>query len=268
MNIDWVTVIAMIVNFLVLVFLLHRFLYGPILRVIDEREQKITRREAEAAAKTRFAEAEAARFREKESALREQANEHLEKARVAAEAEQRQLIAAARREVEATRRQWEKAFYRERDTFVQELRREMGRQACLIARRGLRDLAGADLEEMTWSVFMDKLQRLDPDEEAKLREALSRADRRAVARGAFAVSEKKLEHLRNNLAKRFPPGIDLDYEVSPGLICGLELDTGDYRLGWNVDSYLEGVEKRILQELEQGSQGEEQAQEKEAAPDG
>jgi len=35
--IDWFTVIAQIINFLVLVYLLKRFLYGPIIRVIDER---------------------------------------------------------------------------------------------------------------------------------------------------------------------------------------------------------------------------------------
>ena len=48
MLIDWFTVCAQIVNFLVLVALLKHFLYGPILRAMDAREQTIAGRLAEA----------------------------------------------------------------------------------------------------------------------------------------------------------------------------------------------------------------------------
>ena len=41
MQINWFTVIAQILNFLILVWLLKRFLYKPILNAIDEREKKI-----------------------------------------------------------------------------------------------------------------------------------------------------------------------------------------------------------------------------------
>ena len=41
MLIDWFTVCAQALNFLVLVWLLHRFLYKPVLAAIDARERKI-----------------------------------------------------------------------------------------------------------------------------------------------------------------------------------------------------------------------------------
>jgi F-type H+-transporting ATPase subunit b len=41
MQINWFTVIAQVINFLLLVWLLKRFLYKPILKAIDEREGKI-----------------------------------------------------------------------------------------------------------------------------------------------------------------------------------------------------------------------------------
>ncbi len=44
MLINWFTVLAQIVNFLILVYLLKRFLYGPIIRAMQEREKKIARR--------------------------------------------------------------------------------------------------------------------------------------------------------------------------------------------------------------------------------
>ncbi|MEO6949003.1 MAG: hypothetical protein ABI123_05190, partial [Ginsengibacter sp.] len=41
MKIDWFTVIAQVINFLILVWLLKKFLYKPILNAINEREKKI-----------------------------------------------------------------------------------------------------------------------------------------------------------------------------------------------------------------------------------
>ena len=44
MSIDWITVAAQVANFLVLVWLLKRFLYRPILDGIDAREAEIAGR--------------------------------------------------------------------------------------------------------------------------------------------------------------------------------------------------------------------------------
>ncbi len=44
MQIDWLTVIAQIVNFLILVWLLKRFLYQPVINAMDQREQRIAER--------------------------------------------------------------------------------------------------------------------------------------------------------------------------------------------------------------------------------
>lgn len=51
MLIDWFTVIAQVVNFLILVWLLKRFLYQPILNAIDAREQRVATELADADAK-------------------------------------------------------------------------------------------------------------------------------------------------------------------------------------------------------------------------
>ena len=51
MLIDWFTVSAQAVNFLILVWLLNRFLYKPILNAIDVREKLIATELADAATK-------------------------------------------------------------------------------------------------------------------------------------------------------------------------------------------------------------------------
>ncbi|MEZ4640979.1 MAG: hypothetical protein R2856_39490 [Caldilineaceae bacterium] len=64
MLIDWFTVIAQIINFVVLLLLLRRFLYGPIIRAMDEREHHIAEELAAAECKQQQAEQEARHYRQ------------------------------------------------------------------------------------------------------------------------------------------------------------------------------------------------------------
>ena len=77
MQIDWLTVAAQIVNFLVLVWLLQRFLYRPITTAMRRREERIETLLAEAREARETAEAEERRLEEKEADLDARADEIL-----------------------------------------------------------------------------------------------------------------------------------------------------------------------------------------------
>ncbi len=62
MLINWFTVGAQAINFLILVWLLKRFLYKPILHAIDEREKGIASQLAQAEAKVAEAQKSATTF--------------------------------------------------------------------------------------------------------------------------------------------------------------------------------------------------------------
>ena len=62
MLINWFTVLAQAINFLILVWLLKRFLYKPILHAIDEREKGIATQLAQAEAKEAEAQKSATTF--------------------------------------------------------------------------------------------------------------------------------------------------------------------------------------------------------------
>ena len=257
MIIDWYTIIFQIVNFLILVFLLRYFLYGPIIRAMDERERKIVQREEEAAAQKEEAAKEAKAYLRKSEELQEQEEELRDKARAEAEKEKHELLNKARREVDETRQRWEEAFEREKETFITELRRRIGQQACSVARRCLQDLADARLEELTWGLFLKKIAELSTDERSALQEALAEGGYKAFLRTVFDLPEKNIKELEAVLRKVINnrKSISLSAKTDPDLICGLELEAGGYRLAWNIDSYLEDVEEQILRELEQTAHG-------------
>lgn len=65
MLIDWFTVGAQTLNFLILVWLMKRFLYQPVLDAIDAREQRIAQELADAAQKQAQAQQEREEFQKK-----------------------------------------------------------------------------------------------------------------------------------------------------------------------------------------------------------
>jgi F-type H+-transporting ATPase subunit b len=103
--IDWFTVIAQIVNFLILVWLLKRFLYQPILRALDAREKRIAAELAAADEKKREAEKERDEFRQKNDEFEQQRSVLLHTASEEAHAERQRLIAAARTDADDLRAQ-------------------------------------------------------------------------------------------------------------------------------------------------------------------
>ena len=109
MLIDWFTVAAQVINFLILVWLLKRFLYKPVLNAIDEREKRIAAQLQDAEKKKAEALKEQADFQHKNEDIDHQRAALLADATNAAKTEREKLIAAARQDSEALRTKLEKA---------------------------------------------------------------------------------------------------------------------------------------------------------------
>ena len=99
MLINWFTVLAQIVNFLILVVLLKFFLYDRIIKAMDEREAKIRARLNEAKAKAKEAEQEADAFRSRNKELENKREAMLAQAKEEAEAHRKALTEQARHDV-------------------------------------------------------------------------------------------------------------------------------------------------------------------------
>src|ERR1700679_1486647 len=96
MLINWFPACAQAINFLILVWLLKRFLYKPILHAIDEREKGIAAQLAEAEAKKAEAQKDRDDFQHKNEAFDQERAALLQKATDDANAERRRLLDAAR----------------------------------------------------------------------------------------------------------------------------------------------------------------------------
>lgn len=253
MQVDWFTVGAQIVNFLVLVYLLKRFLYGPIIGAMDRREQRVTGRLREADEREEEAEERVERYRRKEQELEKAREERLEKAREEAEARRKELLDEAREDVEQLRERWREELEREKEALAGELRREVSTFVASALRRTLDDLAGASLEERMVGAFVERLGNLDGEARIELREALAGADEAPRVVTAFELPEAQQERVLEALAEVLGEGVEVSFAERGDLVCGIELRTPGTRLAWSVDGYVSELEERIGESLRERS---------------
>ena len=162
MSIDWITVIAQIANFLLLVWLLKRFLYRPILDGIDAREAEIAKRMVQAGKAQKKAETEEAAYRQQQSQLQLNQDALLKRALEATETQRDTLLAQARAKLEQEQQDWRKHLDQERQQFTAQLQRAGEDTLLQLTRKALHDLADETLEVAIVRHVSARLQAMQP----------------------------------------------------------------------------------------------------------
>jgi len=259
MELDWFTLIAQVVNLLVLIGLLKHLLFGRIVRAMNEREATIAGRLEDAARTRAAAEQEAQRFRTRRRELEEEREQVLAQSREQAEALRQELMDAARLEADNAQLQWLEALQRERQELLHEFRENLGQAVFTLASEGLKALANADLEEQILKVFVQRLQALEPEKREEIVAAVRDSDLEVELRTAFPLAPQAREQLSRSLREQLDDSVDVRFTTAPELICGVELRVRSHRIVWNLDSYLEGVQARVFEGLDESARKHAQA---------
>ena len=244
MLIDWFTVGAQMLNFLILVWLLKRFLYKPILNAIAAREKRIAAELAEAATARNAAEGERVAFQSKKTALEEQRSALLGKAADEAKAESERLLAQAHQAAEALREKYESAMRSDQMRLGREITRMAQEEIFGIARKALADLAVANLEERMGEVFMRRLKEMDGKTKESLAATLKTSSE-TVVRSAFDMPATQRAAIQGALNEAFSADVRIRFETSPNTICGIELAVGEQKLAWSIAEYLARLENKV-----------------------
>ncbi|MFY9261574.1 MAG: F0F1 ATP synthase subunit B [Gallionella sp.] len=246
MLIDWFTVAAQIANFLILVWLLKRFLYQPILQAIDAREKRIATQIAEAQQTAAAAQQQQAEFQRKNAEFDQQRAALFAEANATAQAERQTLLAAARSEADALRDKFQQSLQHEQQVLQQEILQHTQRQVFELTRKTLADLADAPLEQQIIAVFLRRLGELNDTERAQLQTGAP------IVRSAFAltsVQQTDIIAALQNLAVGAHLFARPSFITDPDCISGIELTVEGYKLAWSVASYLQDLEKSVAGEL-------------------
>lgn len=249
MLIDWFTILAQIINFLILVLLLRRFLYRPIMNAMAERERKIADRLAQAEEQRVAATAEIEAYQQKNAAF-EQEREVMMRDTQAQVAERRQKwLDEARTEVDQSRTRWQKALAEEKESFLQTVRHEAGQQTYQVIRRALADLADEELEARIVKIFLARVAGLPEEEARSMMAALKQETAVLTINSGFEIDNPERQALRQAIFARFGPGQAIQFRTVPDLICGLEIAAPGHKIAWSIASYLDELEEALLENL-------------------
>src|SRR5271165_1771153 len=213
MLINWFTVFAQALNFLILVWLLKHFLYKPILKATDAREKGIADQLADANTKKIEAQKECDDFQAKNKAFDEQRDALLAKATDEANAEREHLLDEAKKEADTLRTAQATALRNDQARLDKEITRVAREEVFAISRKALADLATASLEERVGAVFTRRLGQMDGKAKETLGAALKKSADPALVRSAFDLAAEQKATIRNALNETFSAEIRVRFET-------------------------------------------------------
>ncbi|MDR3632885.1 MAG: F0F1 ATP synthase subunit delta [Isosphaeraceae bacterium] len=256
MLINWFTVVAELVNFLILVWLLRRFLYKPILDAIDERQRGIAAQLAEAEAKKAEAQKEHDEFQRRNEAFGQERAALLKKAADEAKAERQRLLDEARKDADALRAKRRDALRTEQRNLSQDISRWTQKQVFAITRKTLGDLATSSLEERMGDVLVRRLHALTGAAKEQLAAAFKTSNHTVSVHSAFDLPPAQRSAITSAVKETFAPDARVQFETAPELVSGIELSTNGQKVAWSIADYLTTLERSAGELLREDPQPE------------
>ncbi|MFP4362463.1 MAG: F0F1 ATP synthase subunit delta [Spirochaetia bacterium] len=247
MSIDWFTLSAQIINFLLLVFLLNKFLFQRIVKVMEAREQEIQNRYEKSEEKMEEARKEKDKYEslnDNWEEVKEKLKEETERDLKSYEEERKEKV---KEEVESLRNKWIDSLEREKSGFFEQLRNQVSREVVKIAYKALKDLADQELEDQIISNFSEKLS--SEKEEAGLPSV--NVDTLTV-KTAFPLSDSQKKQLKELITSEIGKEIEIFFTEDNELIAGISITFGGKRIAWSLEDYLENMKSKVNQALERG----------------
>lgn len=249
MKINWFTVIAQVINFLVLVWLLKKFLYKPILNAIDEREKKIAAQIKDADDKKAAAIKEQDDFKKKNEDFDQQKKGLMDKVVADSNTERDKLLEAAKNDANTLRSNLEKSAKENQENQNEAIAQKTQKQVFDITRKALTDIASISLEEQSANTFIKRLNESKDVEKKQFIDAFKSNGNAILVRSAFDLPEKQREEINNAVDTILGTKTQLQFKTTPELISGIELTTNGYKLAWSFSEYLNSLEKNIAEKM-------------------
>ncbi len=245
MLIDWFTVAAQTLNFLILLWLLKRFLYQPILTAIDTRERNIALAHEEAETKKIEAQHQCDEFEAKNEAFDQQRAALQSQVVTEAKAEGIKLLDEARQAADALTAKRKQTLSKEIRNMRSEVARRNQQEVFSIAEKMLTDLAGISVETRMSELFVAYLAERSDELKAQFTSTEKSGADLALVRSAFTLPSAQKTVIEKALSHTFSTEFTTRFDTAPELINGLELTINGWKLVWSFSDYLATLEKNV-----------------------
>jgi F-type H+-transporting ATPase subunit b len=254
MPFDWFTIVAQCINFSILLWLLKRFLYQPILNGLDAREQRLKNVLEQANLKKSKAEQLIQAFHEHQQELQQQRASILKKAHQEASEERQSLFDSAQKAADDMLSKRLVSLQRELQDLQHEVLNRNVEEVYAISTKILTELAGTDLQKAMLDKFLVRLEDLEEEQKDTFLSALVKANNVVLVCSAFEFSEQDRTEIIQALQKLFIkqdlPALELRFKQIPDLVVGMELSVSGWKLAWSINHYMQSLHSLVLQSIQ------------------
>ena len=238
MELDWSTFAFEIINFLVLLWLLKRFLYKPVLRAISERKTDIQKTLSEAETLRK----EAQTLREQHEQRQAEWGQEKDKARSQmmqeVNAERVRLSADLRASLEQEREKARVLEERRQTELTRQVTDTAIAQGGEFAARLLSRLANPELEAQLVKLIIEDLRKISEERRQAIQTACAKADAPVIVTSAHALSQSQRESLTEAVQLLIGRAVHCEWREDSHLLAGIRLSLGPWMLGANLQDEL------------------------------
>ena len=247
MLIDWFTVGAQTLNFIILVWLMKRFLYQPILNAIDAREEKIADELAHADKVSLEANQAKASFDKKNLEFEQHKEQLMLDVTEQANSERQRLLEETRKTLSNLQIKQQNALQNQMHTLHDSIRQAAQKELFNMAKNALSDLAEVDINAQIVAVFVKQLREMPLDQKRALQTALSTTKINVVS--SHVLSPDQQSTITDTLEELLGKDIQLLFTPSPDLIGGIKLSANGFKIGWSVSEYIQSLEDALAEQI-------------------
>ncbi|WP_193187520.1 F0F1 ATP synthase subunit B family protein [Nisaea sediminum] len=249
MTLDWWTFGLQTVNFAILVWLLQRFLYKPVLRMVDARRAEMEKVRASAQEDREKARAERERVATEHAQIEAERRKTIADARAEAEALATEKIDQADKEATEIREKARTSLAAERKAAETDIRRAALDLGTDIARRLIEELPVESRTEAWIGHIEQHLAELTEAQRSALLQGMDGTSAlRVVAAAPFP--ESVAQHWRERLQTALGHELRIDFAHDPDLVAGVELHFPTAVLHFSWRSTLEAIRAEIEDDAE------------------
>ena len=246
MGIDLVTLIAQIINLVVLIWLMKKFLYQPILKMISERQALIDAEIKRAHQARQEALLQEAQYSKKVADFDAKRSEMMAEARKEVENFKQKLLAESKQAISYSRKNWQVELEQEKQSFDAGLQASIVKNFKLFASDALKDMAGVELTSLVLEKFKEKMQKMSKSAHKQMSENILKNGKVVISTDSKLDANIKSE-IKAFLTSLFDlqTSVKFEFKEDENLICGIQIQVGEHQTSWNLKNYLEAFEENM-----------------------
>ena len=245
MNINWSTVFFQIINFLIVVWILKKYLFKPVMSSMDSREKAIQDRLLEAKKAKENAEEERKNFEYEIRSLEKQKNDIMADVYKKADAEYATLLKTFNAEMAGKREAFEEQITMEREFLRNSIRELAGNTIIKTVADALSDLADTNIQDAILSNFINKANQGKIKKSEELKKYYEKGEKISI-HTAFEIAPKTKKEIVSAISNIVGKKISrIDFILDEEIVCGIEIACPPLLISYGMNTYIDELKQNL-----------------------